>query len=131
MKKQGFVICIDNFGSFHSPINALRESAVSIIKMDRKFLNDNMNSQDGLTLVRYLQAMAKELGMQVIAEGVETIEQANKLSAMGCDCAQGFFFAKPMSLREFDEFHKAILKNNYIPSALYPTFEETENDLLP
>lgn len=72
-----------------------------------------------------------DIGMQVIAEGVETIEQANKLSAVGCDCAQGFFFAKPMSLREFDEFHKAILKNNYIPSALYPTFEDAENDLLP
>ncbi len=131
LKKQGFIICIDNFGSFHSPINALRESAVSIVKMDRKFINDNMHSKDGLTLVRYLQAMAKELGMQVIAEGVETIEQANELSGMGCDCAQGFFFAKPMSLREFDEFHRAILKNQYIPSAIYPTFEEAENDLLP
>ncbi len=131
LKKKGFVICIDNFGSYHSPINALRESAVTVVKMDRKFLNNNMNSNEGLTLVRYLQAMAKELGMQVVAEGVETIEQANKLSGMGCDCAQGFFFAKPMSLREFDEFHRKMLKTEYIPSAVYPTFDDADNNLLP
>lgn len=131
LKKKGFVICIDNFGSFHSPINALRESAVSVIKMDRKFLQDNMKSNEGLTLVRYLQAMAKELGMQVVAEGVETIEQANELSGLGCDCAQGYFFAKPMALREFDNFHKTLLKKQYIPSVSYPSFDEIEKDLLP
>ena len=131
LKKKGFVICIDNFGSFHSPINALRESAVSIVKMDRKFLNDNMKSNEGLTLVRYLQAMAKELGMQVVAEGVETIEQANELSGMGCDCAQGYFFAKPMTLREFDEFHKNLMKTQYIPAVSYPYFDEIDKDFLP
>ncbi len=131
LKKRGFIICIDNFGSFHSPINALRESAVSIIKMDRKFLQDNMKSNEGLTLVRYLQAMAKELGMQVVAEGVETIEQANELSGLGCDCAQGYFFAKPMALREFDNFHKKLLKNEYIPSVSYPSFDDMEKDFLP
>ena len=131
LKKKGFVICIDNFGSFHSPINALRENSVSIVKMDRKFLQDNMKSNEGLTLVRYLQAMAKEIGMQVVAEGVETIEQANELSAMGCDCAQGYFFAKPMSLREFDNFHKTLMKNQYIPSVSYPRFDEIDKDLLP
>ncbi|MGN0374432.1 MAG: EAL domain-containing protein, partial [Butyrivibrio sp.] len=131
LQKKGFVVCIDNFGSLHSPINALKDSNATIIKMDRKFLNDNINSNEGLTLIRYIHAMAKELGMQVIAEGVETIEQANYLSGLGCDYAQGFFFAKPMALREFDEFNKRIMKNEYIPSLMYPTFEELNKDLLP
>ena len=51
LKKRGFIICIDNFGSFHSPINALRESAVSSIKMDRKFLQDNLKSNEDLEIL--------------------------------------------------------------------------------
>ena len=128
---EGFVLCINNFGSFHSPINALKDFPVSVIKMDRKFLNNNMTSNEGMTLVHYIHAMAKELGMQVIAEGVETIEQANDLCELGCDYAQGFFFAKPLPLRDFDTFHKKILKSQYIPSKVYPTFDDVNKDYLP
>ncbi len=95
------------------------------------FLNKNLDNEEGLTLVRYIHAMAKELDRDVIAEGVETIEQAGNLSELGCDYAQGFFFAKPMALREFDAFHKKILKDKYIPAITYPTFDEMDNDLLP
>lgn len=131
LEKEGFVLCIDNFGSYHSPINALKDSPVTVIKMDRKFLNNNLSSQKGLTLVRYLYAMAKELDMKVVAEGVENIEQANDLSELGCDYAQGFFFAKPMTLRDFDAFHKEILKSHYMPATVYPSFEADNEDLLP
>lgn len=131
LAEEGFVLCIDNFGSYHSPINALKEAPISVIKLDRKFLSNNLSSTEGLTLVRYLYAMAKELGMQIVAEGVETIEQANDLNELGCDYAQGFFFAKPMGLRDFDAFHKEIIKNKYIPAVVYPSFQDMSKDLLP
>lgn len=131
LHEEGFILCIDNFGSYHSPINALKEAPVSVIKLDRKFLNNNLSTTEGLTLVRYLYAMAKELGMQIVAEGVENIEQANDLNELGCDYAQGFFFAKPMTLRDFDAFHKEIIKNKYMPAVVYPSFDDVNKDLLP
>lgn len=131
LSDEGFRLCIDNYGSYQAPLNAIKNYPISVIKMDRVFLNKNLNSEEGLTLVRYIHAMAKELNRDVIAEGVENIEQASNLSELGCDYAQGFFFAKPMSLRDFDIFHKKILKEKYIPGISYPTFEEMDNDLLP
>ncbi len=131
LNKEGFRLCIDNYGSYQAPLNAIKDYPISVIKMDRLFLNKNLDNEEGLTLVRYIHAMAKELDRDVIAEGVETIEQAGNLSELGCDYAQGFFFAKPMALREFDAFHKKILKDKDIPAITYPTFDEMDNDLLP
>lgn len=99
LNKEGFRLCIDNYGSYQAPLNAIKDYPISVIKMDRLFLNKNLDNEEGLTLVRYIHAMAKELDRDVIAEGVETIEQAGNLSELGCDYAQGFFFAKPMALR--------------------------------
>lgn len=114
-----------------SPINLLKKLPVSIIKLDRKFLLDSVNNENGMTILRYLNAMTKELDKSVIAEGVETVEQANNLSEFGCDYAQGFFFSKPLPLREFDEFHKRISSRSYIPPVSYPTFKNAGNDMLP
>ena len=131
LDESGFPICIDNFGCYHSPINLLKKLPVSIIKLDRKFLLDSVNNENGMTILRYLNAMTKELDKSVIAEGVETVEQANNLSEFGCDYAQGFFFSKPLPLREFDEFHKRISSRSYIPPVSYPTFKNAGNDMLP
>ncbi len=131
LSDEGFTICIDNFGSYHSPINLLKDLPVSIIKLDRKFLSRSLNNENGMTIVRYLNAMTKELDKSVIAEGVETVEQANRLTEIGCDFAQGFFFAKPLPLREFDEFHNKILSADYTPSITYPTFDSAGKSLLP
>lgn len=131
LDESGFPICIDNFGSYHSPINLLRTLPVSIIKLDRKFLNDSVNDENGMTILRYLNAMTKEMDKSVIAEGVETMDQANQLAEIGCDYAQGFFFSKPMPLREFDEFHKKICSSSYIPPVTHPTFESVNKNMLP
>lgn len=131
LSEAGFPICIDNFGSYHSPINLLRDLPVNMIKLDRKFLNDSIPTETGLTLVRYVIAMVKELDKDIIAEGVENLEQANNLLEIGCDNAQGFFFAKPIPLREFDELRAKVLKANYTPSIVYPTLKENSESLLP
>lgn len=129
LKEHGFSLCIDNFGSVHSPLNLLKDYPIERIKLDRSFLNRNSNSDEGLTILRYLIAMAKELNLTVITEGVETMDQANFLTDIGCDIAQGYFYAKPLTVRHFDQLNKSMLRTLYRPSEYYPTFEDFEKDV--
>lgn len=129
LKERGFSLCIDNFGSVHSPLNLLKDYPIERIKLDRSFLNRNATSDEGLTILRYLVAMAKELDLIVITEGVESLEQANFLTDIGCDIAQGYFFAKPLTVRLFDQLNKSMLRTLYRPSEYYPTFEDFEKDV--
>ncbi|MDD2971679.1 MAG: bifunctional diguanylate cyclase/phosphodiesterase [Lachnospiraceae bacterium] len=127
LSEKGFRLSIDNFGSMHSPVNLLRDLPISMVKLDRRFLNDNVKSEEGLTILRYLIAMAKELDLTVVTEGVETMEQANFLTEIGCDIAQGYFFSKPVSLRDFDQLNKKISRLGFQPNEYYPTFSDMEN----
>lgn len=123
----GFTLSVDNFGSMHSPVNLLRELPVRIVKLDRKFLTDNSEDEEGQTILRYLIAMAKELDLTVAVEGVETLEQVNFLTEIGCDMAQGYYFSKPVSLRDFDQLNKKIIRQGFRPTEYYPTFTDLEN----
>lgn len=129
LKADGYTICIDNFGSMNSPLNLFRDYPIDRMKIDRSFLNKNSNSEDGMAILRYLIAMAKELGLTVITEGVETLEQTNFLSEIGSDMAQGYFFSKPVPLREFDTLSHSMVSRVYQSNEYYPTFEDLEKDL--
>lgn len=129
LKEKGFSLCIDNFGSVHSPLNLLKDYPIERIKLDRSFLTKNSSSEEGLTILRYLIAMAKELNLTVITEGVESLEQANFLADIGCDIAQGYFFAKPLTVRHFDQLNKSMLHTLYRPSEYYPTFNDFSKDV--
>lgn len=129
LKENGYTICIDNFGSRHSPLNLFRDYPVDKIKIDRSFLSHNSDSEDGMAILRYLIAMAKEVGLTVITEGVETLEQTNFLGEIGSDIAQGYFFSKPVPIREFDELSHSMVKRVYQSNEYYPTFEDLEKDL--
>lgn len=126
LAEAGFPLCIDNFGSMHSPVNLLKDLPVTFVKLDRKFLTENSSTEKGLTILRYVVAMAKELDLSVITEGVETLEQANFLVEIGCDIAQGYFFSKPISLRDFDKLSKKMTFGGYQPNEYYPTFSDME-----
>ena len=123
----GFVLSIDNFGGMHSPVNLLRDMPFSMVKLDRKFLTENSKNEEGQTILRYLIAMAKELDLTVVVEGVETQDQVNFLTEIGCDIAQGYFFSKPVSLRDFDQLNKKIIRQGFRPTEYYPTFADLEN----
>lgn len=127
LDKEGYQLCIDNFGGLHSPVNLLRDLPFTRVKLDRKFLFENMKNEEGQTILRYLIAMAKELDMTVLTEGVETIEQINFLTEIGCDVAQGYYFSKPVDLREFDKINKKIKRHGFQPNQYYPTFTDLEN----
>lgn len=129
LKEKNFSLCIDNFGSVHSPLNLLKDYPIGQIKLDRNFLTKNSSSNEGLTILRYLVAMAKELDLTIITEGVESLQQANFLADIGCDIAQGYFFAKPLDVRHFDQLNKSMLRNLYRPSEYYPTFEDFAKDV--
>ena len=129
LKENGFILCIDNFGSMNSPLNLFRDYPIDRVKIDRSFLNKNSDSEDGLSILRYLIAMAKEVGMTVITEGVETLEQTNFLTEIGSDMGQGYFFSKPVNLRTFDQLSRSMVTKVYQSNAYYPTFEDLEKDL--
>lgn len=124
--ERGYTLCIDNFGGLHSPVNLLRDLPFTMVKLDRKFLTENSKNEEGETILRYLIAMAKELDLLVVTEGVETLEQVNFLTEIGCDVAQGYYFSKPVSLRDFDKLNKKINRQGFRPNEYYPTFADLE-----
>lgn len=122
----GYAICIDNFGGLHSPVNLLRDLPLAMVKLDRKFLTENSKNDEGETILRYLIAMAKELDLTVVTEGVETLEQVNFLTEIGCDIAQGYYFSKPVSLRDFDKLNKKVSRFGFRANEYYPTLKDLE-----
>ena len=104
LKKCGFRIQMDDFGSGYSSLNMLRKAPVDTLKIDRFFLDEIMSTSRGKIIVEASVKMAKELGLMVIAEGVETEEQLIFLRDAGCDIAQGYYYSKPVNVEEFETF---------------------------
>ncbi|HKM22350.1 MAG TPA: EAL domain-containing protein [Lachnospiraceae bacterium] len=107
LKEAGFVIQMDDFGSGYSSLNMLRKAPVDVLKIDRFFLDEIMSTERGKIIVETSVRMAKQLGLIVVAEGVETKEQLEFLRGVNCDTAQGFYFSKPVPVDEFE----ALLQN--------------------
>lgn len=103
LKENGFVLLMDDFGSGYSSLNTLKDTQFDVLKIDREFLQDFIESDRGKTIVEHTISMTKTIGMDLVAEGVETKEQADFLSGCGCDVAQGFYYAKPMPVEEFEK----------------------------
>jgi len=103
LQKAGFIIEMDDFGSGYSSLNTLKNTPVDIIKMDMAFMSGKDIYKRGADILQMIVAMAKKLNMPIIAEGVETLEQAEFLSGIGCDIIQGYFYEKPCSVEEFEK----------------------------
>ena len=102
LQHQGFYINMDDFGSGYSSLNLLRNIPIDILKIDGNFFDEKMMTPKGKTIVKYVVSMAKELNMQVVAEGVENLSQEKFLLEVGCEIAQGFYFSKPLSIAAFE-----------------------------
>ncbi len=92
----GYIVEMDDFGSGYSSLNVLKDIDLDIIKLDMRFLSQSENSNKGGTILSSIVRMAKWLSMPVIAEGVETVEQADFLRSIGCEYVQGYLYAKPL-----------------------------------
>ncbi len=99
----GFKVSMDDFGSGHSSLNMLQDINVDVIKLDRKFCNSNANEERGRKIIKNIVSMAKELNIEIIAEGVELKEQAEFLKGIGCIKAQGYYYSKPVPVEDFEK----------------------------
>lgn len=104
LQKYGFVIEIDDFGSGYSSLNNLKEIKADMLKMDLKFFEKSSDDDRAEKIVTSMIRLANELGMPVIAEGVESEEDMQLVKAAGCQLVQGYYYAKPMSVSEFEKF---------------------------
>ncbi len=100
LKKQGFKILIDDFGKGHSNLSYLQQLPIDSIKIDRSFISDIPQNKNNIALTKAIIAMAHELQLTVVAEGVETKEQMDFLDDHHCEYAQGFFLSEPLPSNE-------------------------------
>ena len=99
---------MDDFGSGYSSLHMLKEVPVDRIKLDLHFLTSSGDFEKSRVIVRNITRMINELGMNMIAEGVETVAQADFLQNIGCNEMQGYYFYKPMPVLEFEKLNEEI-----------------------
>lgn len=103
LRAAGFVVEMDDFGSGYSSLNMLKDICVDILKVDMAFLEKTGDEERGRKILKMVIELSKGLGMPVITEGVETKEQLQYLTQIGCDMFQGYYFAKPMEVETFEQ----------------------------
>lgn len=103
LKMYGFRISMDDFGAGYSSLNSLKDLPIDVLKLDTDFFKGEDIQGRGEIVVKETIRLAKKLNMKIVAEGIEKKEQVDFLAEQGCDMIQGFYFAKPMTVHEFDE----------------------------
>ncbi|HEW80769.1 MAG TPA: EAL domain-containing protein [Nitrospirae bacterium] len=106
LKGLGVKLYIDDFGTGYSSLSYLHGFPVDVLKIDRSFIARIGSNGDNLEIVKAIVTLAHSLDMKVIAEGVETEEQLEKLKKLGCEYIQGFFYSKPLEMKMFEDLLK-------------------------
>ena len=101
LKNLGLGLSLDDFGTGYSSFAYLRKFPISELKIDKSFINDIHTNPDDADIVGSIIAMAINLGLQVVAEGVENKEQVELLGQLGCKYVQGYFFGRPLDVASF------------------------------
>lgn len=104
LKQIGFRLSLDDFGTGFSSLSLLMEMPVDVLKLDKSFLNEVVDTGRERTIINDIVHMAHHLDMCVVCEGVETPEHYNLLKDIKCDIAQGYFFSKPLTIQEYLEY---------------------------
>ena len=104
LREAGIAISLDDFGTGYSSLTYLQKFAIDYIKIDQSFVRNLNSATRDLALCRAIVTMAHDLGMKVVAEGVETEDQRQLLLDTGCDFGQGYLYSRPMSVQAFEAF---------------------------
>ena len=102
-RKMGYIVEMDDFGSGYSSLNMLKDMPVDVLKIDMKFLSKSRDDGKAQTILQNIINLSDDLGIDSLTEGVETEAQFKMLNEMGCKLFQGYYFAKPMPLEEFED----------------------------
>ena len=102
LRDYGFIVEMDDFGSGYSSLNLLKELPVDVLKLDMLFIKDKNHIEKTKRIMKLIIDLAKDLDIPVIAEGVEEEDQVRYLTEMGCDFFQGYYFARPESLDDYE-----------------------------
>ncbi|MCC0667837.1 EAL domain-containing protein [Clostridioides sp. ZZV14-6009] len=99
----GFILSMDDFGSGYSSVNMLKNIPLNVIKLDRGFFIDDKNIDKSQIVIKSIVSLIKQLGIRVVAEGIETKSQVEMLRKANCDIIQGYYFSKPLPVKEFEK----------------------------
>ena len=113
----GFDIAIDDFGTGYSSLSYLKELPVNVLKIDRSFIKDTPDNKQDVAITSAIAAMAHKLQLDIVAEGIETVEQQNFLQDIECKYGQGYLYQKPEPLETMINFLK---DNHENPSSIFP-----------
>lgn len=109
LRRRGFVIEMDDFGSGYSSLNMLSQVRFDILKLDMQFIQTETAKPGEMSLMRFVVKLAKWMNLSTVAEGVETKAQVERLREVGCDYAQGYFFSRPLPVEKFEALMKQEL----------------------
>ena len=124
IKKAKGRIALDDFGVGYSSLSYLKGLDIDMIKIDKSFIDSIDLNMQNKKILSMIVNLSHELGMKVLAEGVETKEQLNHIIEVGCDYAQGYYFYKPLSVEEFEKILWEQLKNNQIADSERSNIDE-------
>ena len=106
LRNMGFVIELDDFGSGYSSLNMLNQMELDIVKLDMKFIQSEMAKPEEQGILRFITELAHWKKFKVVAEGIETKEELERIKKIGCDYGQGYYFSRPLCKQEFEEKYK-------------------------
>lgn len=102
-RNAGIEVAVDDFGTGYSSLSYLKKLHIDYLKIDRSFVHQLESDNDDMAVCEAIIVMAGKLGLQVIAEGIETEQQMSLLKSAGCDFGQGYLFSKPVNAESFGE----------------------------
>lgn len=108
IRQSGVRVALDDFGTGFSSLGYISRYPIDTIKIDKSFIDEICTRKSTYAIVDLMMGLGKALGLNIIAEGVETNDQADKLIAIGCAATQGYLYSKPLSA---DDASKAILNS--------------------
>ena len=127
LSAMGIRLAIDDFGTGYSSLAYLKRLPVDEIKIDRSFIKHMSEDQDDAAIVRSTIDLGRNLGLQVVAEGVETEEAWNELSALGCTIAQGFYLSRPVPPDELSAWLRDRTASQVVPAPIGSSDGATEH----